>query len=172
MPRTAVNAQLDTRDIKVTQKPDIILDDDFDPNDREPEIVEAGEDVLKKDYADALAFAEEPMTIRIEPSTDKNAATVHPVWCNGKGAEVLIRGRWREVTWLPVNTDLIVKRKYVAILCSAKIDQVLTTVVERPGDDPENRVQRITTPVLTFSVIEDKNPRGHAWLTGLRQRNA
>lgn len=167
MPRVAVNSQLDTDKIKITQKPDLI----GDLKDREPEIVQADESVLTdEDQVNELQFNEDPITIRIEPSAEKNASSVHPVWCNGKGAEVFMQGRWREVTWLPVNTNLIVKRKYVAILMSAKIDRIETHVVKRMEDE-ENRVSRFTTPVCTFSVIHDPNPRGADWFMQLRSRN-
>lgn len=170
MPRTAVNAQINHTDkIKIDQPPDIVLDD-MDVKNRKPEFVEADASVLEdKEYADLLAFNEEPLTIRIEPSTEKNAATVHPVWCNGKGAECFINGRWREVTWLPVSTEIIIKRKYVAILAGAKVTSVTTEVIQR-NEDEENRIHRVTSPLLSFSIIEDKNPRGHAWLTELRRR--
>lgn len=168
MPRTAVNAQiLHTDDIKIAQKAPLV----GDLSDREPEIVQADESVLSdKDYADELAFNEEPITIRIEPSSEKNASTVVPVWCNGKGAEVLINGRWRSVTWLPVNTDLIVKRKYVAIMMAAKIDRIETVIIKRM-DDEENKINRVTTAVCTFSVLNDPSPRGRDWFIALRQRN-
>lgn len=176
MPRAPVNSAvnvnmrpkelLHTDDVKIEQKLPIV----GDAEEREPEIVKADEAVLKKEYADALTFNEDPITIRIEPSSEKNASAVYPVWCNGKGAEVFINGRWREVTWLPVNTDLIVKRKYVAIMMSAKIDRVETHIIKRMEDE-ENRVNRFTSPVCTFSVIHDPDPRGPDYFRGIRARN-
>lgn len=165
MPRSAVNKQLHTDDVKIDQKPAII------ENERAEEIVQADESVLRDmDYVNELKFNEDPVTIRIEPSSERNASSVHPVWCNGKGAEVFIRDRWREVTWLPVNIDLIVKRKYVAIMMSAKIDRVETQIIKNM-DSEENRVNRITTPVCTFSIVNDPNPRGRDWFIQMRQRN-
>lgn len=151
------------------QKPDIVGDAAL--ADREGEIIEADASVLQKDYTDLLAFMEEPVTIRIDPSTDKNAATMVPVWCNGKGCEVLIEKRWREMPngYIPVNTNVTIKRKYLAILAGSKIDSVETVVVEHPNQDPDNRVRRVTTPTCSFSIIEDRNPRGHAWLSDLRR---
>jgi hypothetical protein len=169
MPRQAVNFHTD--DVKIEQKPDL-ADDDLE--DREPEIIRAEQDaLLKKDYLNELAFNEEPVTIRLEPSTDKNAAMVFPIWNNGKGCEILVNGKWREAPngFIPVNQELTIKRKYLAILVGAKIDTVDTQVIENPGEDPRNNVKRFTSPVHSFSVIEDKNPRGHAWLTELRRRN-
>jgi hypothetical protein len=52
------------------------------------------ERIESRDYAEALAFMEEPVTIRLQPSADKNAAMAFPFWVNGKHAEVFQNGRW------------------------------------------------------------------------------
>ena len=166
MPRTA----LKTDDIKIEQKSDISTHEQL--KDRS-NIVQA-DNVLPadKEYFAQLAFNEEPVTIRLEPSSDPNAATMHPIWNNGKGCEVLINGQWCEQTYLPVSLNWTVKRKYVAILAGAKIDKVLTLAGSVQDENPQNRISRITTAVTTFSVIEDKNPRGAAWLGELLRRNS
>lgn len=166
MPRTA----LKTDDIKIEQKPDITTRDEL--KDRSDTIVAAPVGAADKSYQAQIAFNEEPVTIRIEPSTDKNATLMHPIWCNGKGAEVLLNGKWCEVTYIPVDVEVTLKRKYVAILASAKTDTVNTVKGSVTDENPQNRITRITTAVATFSVTEDKNPRGHAWLTELRRRNS
>jgi hypothetical protein len=177
MPRVPVNSAvkplLHTDDIKIDQLPPL-SDDDME--DRDSEIIKADASVLEdKAYAEELKFYEDPIVIRIEPSAEKNASSVHPVWCNGKGAEILITDqggtkRWREVTWLPVNIDLTVKRKYVAILMSAKITRVETQVI-KSMEDEENRINRITSAACTFSIISDPSPRGPEWFRQLRARN-
>ncbi len=169
MPRQAVNFH--TEDHKIDPKPAINLDED-----REPEIVEAGEDVLRdKAYADELAFNEEPVTVRLEPSAEKNAATRFPIWNNGKGCEVWMNGRWVEMPYIPVGVVITIKRKYVEILARAKFDRVDTgrTEVEHLKDDsqPNNIIQRVTSAASAFSIINDPNPRGVAWLTALYRRN-
>lgn len=122
-------------------------------------------------YLADLAMLEEPVTIRLEPSSDKNAATSHPFWVNGKGAEVFINGRWCEITYLPVGMMLITKRKYVGVVVTSKVDTVLTKMQNMDGERPENIVQRHTSPVMSFSIIEDANPRGPAWFAELRRKN-
>lgn len=164
MPRRAVHSD----DIKIEQKSDIVGDTAL--MDREPEVVVA-QQLPKKDYLDELAFNEEPVTIRLEPSTDKNAATRFPVWVNGKGGEVFQQGRWFEVGYFPVGVPFITKRKYLAVIIGAKIDTVHTEVKEPESEHPNNVIQRFTSPVHSFSVLEDKNPRGAAWITELRRRN-
>jgi hypothetical protein len=156
-----------TADIKIEQKDDVA---DTALADRAPEIVRA-EQLPKDDYLDELKFNEEPVMIRLEPSSEKNAATSIPIWVDGKGAEVWMNNRWCEITYLPVGQQLITKRKYVAVLACAKLD-TLETKHDEPGAEViGNRVTRRTSGVMMFSVLEDKNPRGASWLTELRRRN-
>lgn len=151
---------------KVEQMPDI----SDDPSQYDGDIV-LTEDVLKKDYADALLFMEEPVTIRLEPSSDKNAATAFPVWCNGQKAQVFQGGRWDEIGYLPVGVPLIVKRKILEVIVRTKIDTVHTRVQEMDSERPNNVIQRFTSPVHSYSVLHDPNPRGPAWMQELRRRN-
>ena len=152
--------ELHTDDIKIKQKPTIETRDDLIE-----EIVVAPE-VLQKDYMDALAFAEGPVTIRIERGREKYSPNMIDVWCNGKGAEVLIAGRWRETRVLPVGMPVTTKRKYVEILARSKIDTINTNVTKQEHSET-NAVERATSPNAPFSVIKDSNPKGAEWLTGL-----
>lgn len=161
-----MRTELHSLDGKIEQKDDLV----GDLNDRRPDII-TGERIVDTDYFDELAFNEEPVTIRIEPSTEKNAAAHFPVWVNGRGGEVLINGQWIEVKYYPVNTVLTTKRKYVEVLMRAKIDTVTTDVIEEPGKDPINKVKRFTAAVHSFSIIKDDNPLSQAWLQELRRRN-
>ena len=129
------------------------------------------ERVESRDYADALAFMAEPVTIRLEPSSDKNAATAFPVWVNGKPAEVFQNNRWDEIGYLPVGRVLTVRRSVLEVIIRAKTDTVHTEIRNMDAERPENAVQRFTSPVHSFSIIEDRNPRGAAWVTELRRRN-
>lgn len=161
--------KLHTSDIKIEQKGPIV---DQLLADRAPEIVRADPSVMKEVAAN-LAFMDEPMEIRLEPSAEKNAPPSYPVWVNGVGAECLMAdGKWRSITYLPVGVQLITKRKYVAVLVTAKYDAV-TTEHDEPGahEYVQNRINRQTSASVAFSVIEDKNPKGGAWLTELRRRN-
>jgi hypothetical protein len=129
------------------------------------------EDVLKKDYADALAFMEEPVTVRLEPSSDKNAATAFPIWVNGRRAEVFQHGAWCEIGYLPVGVPLIIKRKVLEVIVRTKVDTVHTEVREMDSERPNNVIGRFTSPVHSFSILSDSNPRGPAWVAELRRRN-
>ena len=159
-----------TDSVKVDQKAPIVGDAKL--RNRESDVVLVDKDALNdKAWFEELAFNDEPVTIRIEPSSEKNAASAFPVWCNGKGAEVLIRGKWVEMIYLPVGQILTTKRKYVAIMLGAKIDTIQTVTDEATQENPRNEVKRITTATHSFSIIEDKSPRGAAWATELRRRN-
>lgn len=177
--------KLHSDDISIEQKPALVIktpgqearprsDGDVeidDPREREPEVVRADPSIIDADYQAELSFMEEPVTIRLEPSTEKNAANVFPCWCNGRGGELMVDGRWITVTYLPVGMEITTKRKYLEVIVRAKIDTIQTDVIENPGQDPENRIRRFTSPIHSFSIIEDRNPRGAAWLTELRRRN-
>lgn len=126
---------------------------------------------MSPEYLAMLAFNEEPVTIRLEPSSDQNAATSHPFWCNGKRAEVFQNGRWEEIGYLPTGRELIVKRKILEIIIRAKKDTVHTKVQNPDSDQPHNVVERFTNATHSFSIIEDRNPRGAAWVQELRRRN-
>lgn len=121
-------------------------------------------------YLAHLAMLEEPVTIRLEPSSDKNAAQSLPVWVNGRGAEVWVRDRWVEFIYLPVGVALTIKRKYLGIILTAKTDTVTTRMADMENERPNNFVQRQTTAVMSFSILEDKNPNGPAWCAELRRR--
>lgn len=131
------------------------------------EIIHASDDA---DYMADLAMMEEPVTIRLEPSSDKNAATAFPVWVNGRKAEVYQNGRWDEIGYLPTGRVLVVKRKVLEVIARAKVDTVHTRVQEMDSERPNNVIERFTSPVHSFSVLEDKNPCGAAWLAEVRRR--
>lgn len=152
--------------VKIEQPP--LIDD---MSDHEGNIVLVDPSIAHKEYISELAFMEEPVTIRLEPSSDKNAAGAFPVWCNGKAAEIFQNGRWDEIGYLPVARVLTVKRKVLEIIIRAKIDTVQTQIVGSDSERPNNIVSRFTSPVHSFTIIEDRNPRSAAWVQEIRRRN-
>ena len=168
MPRRELNSA----DAPIEQKRPIVGDKGI--MEHEGDIIAIGDkNIRSKDYLGELEFMEEPVTIRLEPSADKNAATAFPIWVNGKGCEVWNENQKKfiEMPYLPVGEVLTVKRKYVEVLIRAKIDTVQTDVIDRDSERPNNVVKRFTSAVHNFSIIEDRNPIGAAWLTELRRRN-
>ncbi len=122
------------------------------------------------DYLADLAMNEEPVTIMLISSSERNPPTSMPVWCNGRGAEVWAQNGWREIVYLPIGVEMIVKRKYLGIIISAKTDSISTQTLNMDGERPENRVSRVTSPVASFTIIYDANPRGPEWARSLRRR--
>jgi hypothetical protein len=158
--------ELHSDQFKTEQRPPIPID----PNSYDGDIVMV-DNLGDKDYAAELAFMEEPVKIRLEPSAEKNASGAHPFWVNGKAAEVFQNGRWDEIGYLPVGVVLTVKRKVLEVIIRAKTDTVQTKVQEFNGELPNNLMTRFTSPQHSFSIIEDRNPRGPAWVAELRRRN-
>ena len=157
--------ELHSSQLSIDQHPPIVDTSAYDGD------VVIGEKIGNTDYLDELSFMEEPVTVRLEPSSDKNAATAFPIWVNGRMAEVFQNGRWFEVGYLPVGQMLIVRRKVLEVIIRAKTDTIHTKVQEMESERPNNVINRFTSPVHSFSIIEDRNPRGAAWATELRRRN-
>jgi hypothetical protein len=155
----------------IEQKPPIDLDD---PDARSGDIVIVDESIARKEYLDELTFMREPVTIRLEPSSEKNAASAFPVWTNGKRAEVFQRGRWEEIGYLPTGVELIVRRHTLETIIRAKIDTISTGDMGEAGEMAKTSLQRpraFTSALQSFSIIEDNNPRGRAWAAEMRRRN-
>jgi hypothetical protein len=157
--------EVHTSDMGVGQQPTVDLDARLE--NPEPETIEPVQGFLSKNYAEDLAFNEQPVKIRLEPSSEKFAPRVADGWVNGVGIEVLMNGKWVALGYIPVGQVVVTKRKYVEVLARAKHDSVTTQVVETPGEDPRNYAHRFTSVKYPFSVIEDRSPNGSDWLQRL-----
>lgn len=158
--------EVHTDDMPIDQRQSVDTTDDIDH-----ENIVLASDHLTTDYAKLLAFMEEPVTIRIEKSSEKHAPTVVDCWVNGRGAEVLINGQWISLGYLPVAREVTTKRKYIEVLARSKVDNI-TTEVEQTPDSERNLVNIGTSSKAPFSVLEDRNPAGRAWLTGLMREQS
>lgn len=175
MPRQSLKKEVHSADLPIEQQRDIKNSPDQERD--EGDIILVDPAVATKAYQDELAFMEEPVTIRIEPGSEEHAPMAVMLACNGKGCEVLIKGRWREYPggWVPVGEVLTIKRKYLEILARSKITKI-ETVLPEPGSEEDKsgsggRVKRITRQSNSFSVLKDESPRGNAWLTEIMRRN-
>lgn len=157
--------EIHSSDTPIQQKAPVETDEDRQT------VVTAPQDALDKDYQSALAFNEQPVTIRLERSGQRHAPMWVEVFCNGKPAEWFLNGRWVEARFLPVGVPVTTKRKYVEILARSKVDEV-TTQVQKLEDHERNLVNRLTSAFAPFSVLEDKDPRGAEWLSRLVYMNA
>jgi hypothetical protein len=158
--------EVSTADMDIGQRPNVDLEDLVNFIRGESIVDNVGEKPLLPEYADALAFMEEPVTIRIEENSRSDFPETHvPVAVNGKEAEVLQNGQWLAIGWLPVGVPLTTKRKYVEVLARAKPDAIRTVHDDANVERPRNTVQRRTSSSYPLSVIRDDNPRGHEWLS-------
>lgn len=156
--------EVHTADMPIAQKPDIDLNDDIQHGES---LVQVAADITaNEDYMKALHFMEEPVTVRIEENSRSDFPETHvPCAVNGKGAEVWMNNQWIAMTWLPVNAMMTIKRKYVEVLARAKSDSIRTKHDDATVERPQNRVERRSSSNYPLSIIEDKNPRGHEWLS-------
>lgn len=152
----------------VGQSPDIVLPNQG-PIVREPESLLVMEGNTDNDVIANAAFMEEPMTIYIEPSGEEDSAQFAYAAVNGKDAEVFHpdQNRWISVGHLPVGVEITTKRKYVEVLARSK-PQRIKTRVDDPRGDPRNILNRFTHSRFPFSVLEDNNPKGRAWLSRIK----
>lgn len=166
--------ELSTEDVKIEQASSVKmpLHDAF-----QRPVAEAlpSPEVLQKEYLDALAFAEEPVEIMVQPSSEKFGAKTVECWVQGVGIEVFDQhtGQWYAAGSIPRGTPVITKRKYVEILLRSKTTDIRTTVTEHPGEDPENRVVPTTHSNYPISILRDDNKKyGAEWfyrMAGLRR---
>lgn len=159
-------SEFHTGDVKPGRRKARDLDN---PDDNEPMIALAeGIDADAEAYQAEMKFMEEPVTIRLAPSNEKNPPRTVQCWVNGKGAEQFVNGKWMVCGWLPINHTVTTKRKYVEVLARAKNEAVSTRVVKHETHE-DNLADRIPSCKYPFSVLRDENPRGHDWLATILQ---
>lgn len=112
-------------------------------------------------YHAALSFMEEPVTIVISPSSEKNAPTTVQCWVNGKGAEHFRNGKWLQCGWLPIGQQVVTRRKYVEVLARAKSENVSTRVMKHEGRE-DNLADRVASTKYPLSIQGD-TPQGFEW---------
>ena len=148
--------EIHSADIAPKQKREIKLDLDTNltqVRQNEDIIVEGG--AINKDYLDELAFMEEKITIRLERTSEKNAPAFIDVGVNGR------------TEWLEKGKPITIARKYVDVLARCKSDYIETIAPNAESGEIVNRLARNTTAKHPFTVVQDTNPRGYDWLTGV-----
>lgn len=162
--RTYVRREANTGEMPIAQKDDINLDADIQRG--ESLVMVAAESELNEVHQAALAFMEEPLTIRIEENSRSDFPETHvPVAVNGRGAEVFMNGQWVPMTWLPIGQPIITKRKYVEVLARSKQDAIRTVHDDANVERPRNSISRSSKVSYPLSIIRDDNPKGHEWLS-------
>ncbi len=128
------------------------LGDDVTIETLPPDVIVDDEALAAKEYLDELAFMEEKVQVVAHRGREKHAPLVLDFYCNGKPFWL----RVEEPTWVP--------RKYVEIMARAQPMDVRTQIDDEQGEKPVNRIIRSSSAQYPFTVIEDKNPKGAAWL--------
>ena len=168
--RSKPSTEFDSRSIPSPAPTTTAIPDLNEPIRHEEDVVVPEGPLLKK-HADALAFGEEAVTIMIHRSAEKfSPRCTDLIAVNGKMAEMLFRNGWVQIGYLPRGIEVTTKRKYVEQLASSKVNHINVISGQVGDENPRNEIEKITTPTCTFSVIEDKNPLGREWLSGLLRR--
>lgn len=165
MARGPINRTTESSDYAM---PPSMLDADGDGE----TIVRVDEEMLKADYLKELAFYEDPLEVVIHPSTHQHAQQFFELWNNGRGAEMLVNGRWEVRCWLPVNQPITVKRKIVEQMARARVVNITTGHDTAMVENPRNWLSRIPTAVHSFQIRHDPSPRGQEWLAMIMARDA
>lgn len=105
-----------------------------------------------------LAFAEEMVTIMIHESSDPNAEKLVYLAVNGEGAGP------NKLPWVQRGVPIKIRRKFVERLARAKNENVGSVERVNPLGEREVVYPKSQALKYPFSVIEDRNPNGAAWL--------
>lgn len=126
-------------------------------------------DVVPDEYAEALKFNEEPMTVYINKGHEKWAPNYVECSIQGRGAEMLVNGKWVSVGVLPVEQPVVTKRKYVEVLARSRTVQVSArhdNPMQTKDGEVRNHIER--SVIRNYSVtLVNATPRDIAWLQTL-----
>lgn len=100
------------------------------------------------------AFMNEPVTVLVHSTTDENQAPHVILNCNGTNQPV-IRG-----------VPTVIRRKYLEILARMKETKYNQVTPNPAAPDVSHMIARHGL-AYPFELIEDKNPRGRAWLSNV-----
>jgi hypothetical protein len=116
-----------------------------------------------QDKAAKLAFMEEPVTIILAESTEKNPEQYVFVAVNGIGPGP------NGTPWIPRNQEVTIKRKYLAVLAGARpVRYRKKEFVNQMNGELVVDTVGASADRYPFQVVEDQNPRGREWLRDLR----
>lgn len=120
---------------------------------RPDDSIETLDELPAQQYLDELSFMQEKVKIIINPSSEKNAPKFYQVGVNGVQK------------WVMVGVPTILERSYVEVLARSQPIKIETRSGESDGDQMTyNIIDRQQYAGVSFSVIEDRNPKGAAWL--------
>jgi hypothetical protein len=122
--------------------------------DDEPTVETVSESADFRDLASSEAFMHEVVTVMVHSTTDENQSPHVIVNCNGVN-QPIVRG---------VPTQI--RRKYLEILARMKETKYSQRTLNPAAPDQIEMIAR-SGFAYPFEVIEDKNPRGRAWLSNV-----
>jgi len=151
--------EIHTGDMNVPQKPTVDIENLEQDGGREQHSSSIALDVpVSGDYHAHLAYAEQPVTIRVERENSKNAASYVECYVNGRGAEILHDGKWLPVGWVPCGVPFTTKRKYVEVLMRSRPVDLETEVIMPNDANPMNRLIQTSRQKFPLSIIKDDRP--------------
>lgn len=124
----------------------------------EIEPVSANADLKK--LAREAAFMEEFITIMVHPQAGDNAATHVTLNVNGVNQPVFF------------GHPVTIRRKYVEVLARMKETSYSQQAANFMNPEISNALIPRSSLVHPFSVVEDKNPKGGAWLAHILSERA
>ena len=110
------------------------------------------EPVVSMDYAAMEAFMHEPVTVVVMSSGDDTETDLVQMSVNGVSQ------------FFRRDTTQTVKRMYVERLARCKKTDFNQKLDDRQGEAEFNTMNRRHSLRFPFQVLEDKNPKGSAWL--------
>jgi hypothetical protein len=115
---------------------------------------------LQNEYLEALAFNEDPITISLEPTQEKNPPKWIECWVQGKGAEVLTADGWQAWGYLPMGSLITTKRKYVEVLLGLEGDEGFArSTTTRTSTAPATGCARSRHRMFTSPSTRTRAPR-------------
>lgn len=126
--------------------------DDIGVNPGEIEVIDS---VLTGEKAAIEAFMAEKINVIVLESSDETENDIVETWVNGR-VQRFLRG-----------TPQWVRRCYVEALARAKRTTYRQVLDERLGVQAFNQMRPSHTLAYPFTVLEDRNPKGPAWLRGV-----
>lgn len=109
---------------------------------------------LADDYANTLAFMEEPVTIRLEHVQNdqiQKPVLAYPFSVNGR------------TEWVPTGKPWVVKRKFLEVILRSQPFSVVTDTFTPGERDERNLLHRYASRRYPVSILHDPNPRGPEW---------
>lgn len=121
-------------------------------------VIETDSTHMGMDAAAEEAFMHEKVLIRIEPQSHEGAYKHVPLG---------VRGDYRIV---PVGKPIWIERKFVEVLERARMREGKPTEIDHNSQVNElAKIEYVTKHSFPYTVMEDRNPKGHSWLQKMRE---